>query len=74
VLLESFLVLPRRADCGEQAQVDWASFGSILSACSNKARAASFFSFVKLDGLTSPSYSPHSRDSLTGMVQPPGIA
>ncbi len=22
----------------------------------------------------SPSYSPHSRDSLTGMVQPPGIA
>ena len=21
-----------------------------------------------------PSYSPHSRDSLTGMVQPPGIA
>ena len=24
--------------------------------------------------LASPSYSPHSRDSLTGMVQPPGIA
>ena len=24
--------------------------------------------------IASPSYSPHSRDSLTGMVQPPGIA
>jgi hypothetical protein len=24
--------------------------------------------------LSNPSYSPHSRDSLTGMVQPPGIA
>jgi hypothetical protein len=24
--------------------------------------------------VSNPSYSPHSRDSLTGMVQPPGIA
>ena len=29
---------------------------------------------ASLPGGSNPSYSPHSRDSLTGMVQPSGIA